>query len=80
MLPTFRQGQIIVCRHRTDELTIGDIVVFRHNNVDKIKRIARIEEQKVYVLGDNGQASSDSRHFGWLDREVVVGKIIWPKP
>ncbi|HIP50018.1 MAG TPA: signal peptidase I [Candidatus Pacebacteria bacterium] len=44
-------------------------------------RKAVLGEDEYYVLGDNRPASSDSRSFGPLKREDVIGKVIlraWP--
>lgn len=35
-----------------------------------------VPEGKVYLLGDNYGASQDSRHFGPVDFESIVGKVL----
>ncbi|TET53363.1 MAG: signal peptidase I [Actinobacteria bacterium] len=40
-----------------------------------------LEENKVFVLGDNGYNSEDSREFGPVKANTIVGKVkyvIWP--
>lgn len=45
-----------------------------------IKRISLTDPLKgVYVVGDNAQASTDSRSFGWLQPDEVIAKVIWPR-
>jgi len=39
-----------------------------------VKRVAKVEPNCITVLGDNPQVSLDSRQFGCLPRENVVGK------
>ena len=64
-------------RRRTP--TVGDIVMISHDGLEKIKRIARQEHGRIYVLGDNPAASTDSRSFGWIGEEQVLGVLHWPK-
>jgi hypothetical protein len=65
--------------HRHRQPKVGDIVMISHNGLEKIKRIARYEHGKVYLLGDNPASSTDSRSFGWLDEAEVRGVLYWPK-
>lgn len=76
MLPTLRPGSIVIARRRFFRLRPGDVVIIRHDNTEKIKRLATVDMTQVTVLGDNPAASTDSRHFGPLPRTVVIGKVI----
>ncbi len=78
MLPTFRHGQVVLGNADTSKVRVGDVVVVEHEGLEKIKRIADVQGDHIYVLGDNPGASSDSRVFGWLERSLVRAKIIWP--
>lgn len=78
MLPVLPPGTIVYGWRWFRKLKPGDVVIFLHNDKEKIKRIDRIEDGRVYVLGDHAEASTDSRHFGWLDIEDVLAKVIWP--
>jgi phage repressor protein C with HTH and peptisase S24 domain len=78
MLPTLRAGQVVVF-HRRRQATVGDIVMVSHDGLEKIKRIARQEHGRIYLLGDNPAGSTDSRNFGWLGEEQVLGVLYWPK-
>lgn len=77
MLPTLRPGQMVVFT-RARKPQVGDIVMISHDGLEKIKRIARIEHGRVYVLGDNPAASTDSRSFGWIGEEYIIGILKWP--
>jgi nickel-type superoxide dismutase maturation protease len=57
----------------------GDVVVVRHNGREKIKRLHSMQDDQVFLLGDNPPHSTDSRHFGWLSASVIVGKVVWPR-
>lgn len=78
MLPVLRPEQLVLIR-RVRKAQVGDIIMIRHSGIDKIKRLIANDGNSIYVLGDNPGASTDSRHFGWLDQTVIVGRIIWPR-
>ena len=45
------------------------------------RRVVKIPEGKLLMLGDNRNRSRDSRYWGLLDRDRVLGKamfIFWP--
>jgi len=78
MVPTLKAGQLVVGRQKR-ELSVGDVVIASHNGIEKIKRIEKQQGDRIYLLGDNRSASTDSRNFGWLPLETVVAKVVWPK-
>ncbi len=57
----------------------GQVVVLEHDGIEKIKRVEKIEDDKVFVLGDHPLASTDSRHFGWLPKNLIKAVIVWPR-
>lgn len=80
MSPKLRPGQILLAspllrRH----LRPGQVVIFEHQGKEKIKRIERVEGSKLFLIGDNLQNSTDSRHYGWLTSRDVIAKVVWPK-
>jgi phage repressor protein C with HTH and peptisase S24 domain len=79
MLPVLRSGQLVAATALFKKLTPGTVVVIRHNDLEKIKRVQKVKKDSIFVIGDNPLASTDSRSFGWLDVESVIGKIIWPR-
>jgi nickel-type superoxide dismutase maturation protease len=79
MAPMLQPGQLIVATSVFKRLRPGQVVVLRKNNKELIKRIERVESDKVFVIGDNPAASTDSRQFGWLDMDTVVALVIRPK-
>ncbi len=57
----------------------GDLVVVRDPRRPDRLLIKRIDSEAGpdgwLVLGDNPQSSTDSRHFGPVGRELIVGKV-----
>jgi type IV secretory pathway protease TraF len=80
MLPTFEPGQLVVAVAPIRAIEIGDVVMVKHEGLEKIKRVAQLRaEGELYLLGDNPLTSIDSRRFGWLPTSQVRGKVIWPR-
>lgn len=76
MLPTFKPNNIVVGIWPY-QIKIGDVVIFHHEGMDKIKRIKDLDTDRVYLVGDNIADSTDSRDFGWLDRSHIRAKVLW---
>jgi signal peptidase I len=59
----------------------GDLVVLREPDAHltfAVKRVARLEPNgDVIVHGDNLNVSRDSREFGPVPRELIVGRVIF---
>ncbi|HXZ82561.1 MAG TPA: S26 family signal peptidase [Acidimicrobiales bacterium] len=78
MLPTLCDGDRLAVR-RTQRAAPGELVVF----VDPegsgrliVKRAVAVTPSEVVVAGDNGGASRDSRHYGAVHVESLVG-VAW---
>jgi phage repressor protein C with HTH and peptisase S24 domain len=78
MAPALQPGRIVV-GGRFVRLKTGDIVVIRHDGIEKIKRVTAINETGIFVEGDNRAYSTDSRHFGWIPMVNVRAKVWWPR-
>lgn len=78
MEPTLTEGQVVLASGLIP-LRLSTVVVLRHAGIEKIKRIDKLENGTVFVTGDNPAASTDSRHFGALPAEVVIGTVFWPR-
>ncbi|MBI3984360.1 MAG: S26 family signal peptidase [Candidatus Levybacteria bacterium] len=57
---------------------INDIVVFKDSKGKVfIKRIEKINKGKYFMLGENKKDSFDSRKFGEIVRNQILGKFIY---
>ena len=59
----------------------GDVILFHAKGDEKIVLVKRIHEivyskgrAYYYVLGDNANNSTDSRHFGLIPDSLVIGR------
>jgi nickel-type superoxide dismutase maturation protease len=81
MAPRLGSGKLVLASPLLRKLKPGQVVILEHHGKEKIKRIERIDKAKgqLYVIGDNLKASSDSRHFGWITKKSVRGRVFWPR-
>jgi phage repressor protein C with HTH and peptisase S24 domain len=78
MLPSLRPSQLVLAVRFLHTHT-GDVVVVKHDNLEKIKRIGRYDSGQIFLVGDNPEHSTDSRSFGWLPETAIVAKVVWPR-
>ena len=89
MEPALKEGRIVIGRRmrpqeNAGQLRPGTVVILRHEGLEKIKRLTAVRMSaaggiEVEVRGDNAEASTDSRSFGWLSASVILAVIIWPR-
>lgn len=81
MRPTLRPGQRVLVDPRAYARRVpalGDIVVARHpfrREVHLVKRVARVDGDRVFLAGDNPAESTDSRTLGGFLPERIVGRV-----
>lgn len=81
MAPTLRAGDFLLVS-KTQNFLIGDLVVVNQNESKLVKRVVDEDLGQVWLSGDNVKESNDSRNFGWVDKNQIVGKVIfcyWPR-
>jgi phage repressor protein C with HTH and peptisase S24 domain len=84
MAPTFNDGDwLLVWYSSRIAIRIGLLVVLRRPLDARaeaaslfIKRVAGIAGTFVTVHGDNKDASTDSRQWGDIPREEIIGRVI----
>ena len=88
MLPHLRDGDIVFFKKykkNKSKLKNGEIIIFNHplQNKKLIKRINSVDQNNIEVLGDNIEFSEDSKKFGLIKNENIIGivtsKLIFPK-
>jgi nickel-type superoxide dismutase maturation protease len=42
-----------------------------------IKRVGAVDAAGIEVLGDNADASTDSRQFGLVERRAILGRVVY---
>ncbi len=78
MSPKLPAGSLLLATQLFRVLHPGEVVIIEHDGKQKVKRIERIEDNKLFVVGDNLEFSNDSRQFGWLEIDQIIAKVIWP--
>ena len=76
MEPTIKEGDYVVINCWYEKVEVGDIVVIIHDTKPFVKRLEKVRSSKIFVVGDNREASKDSRHMGWLKSKDIIGKVL----
>jgi phage repressor protein C with HTH and peptisase S24 domain len=76
MSPGLNQDSLIAVL-KSKRYKVGDVVGFKLNDQVLIKRVCKINDSLVYVLGDNPNNSLDSRKLGWINQDSIVFKLIF---
>ncbi len=82
MLPQLYPGDEILVNlkaYQNQSPQPGDIVVAQHpynTHVRIVKRVtAVLEDGSCFLTGDNPAESTDSRMFGWMSSQQILGKV-----
>ncbi|MEE9592801.1 MAG: nickel-type superoxide dismutase maturation protease [Thermoplasmata archaeon] len=81
MEPTLREGDQVIASplpYLLGRPSVGDLVVLRHpyENRFLVKRISEVDGSRISIVGDNRRHSTDSRDFGPVSPEHIVGKVL----
>jgi len=77
MLPILKPGQDVLVWCWFVKLKVGDLVAFKKDGKGMIKRIESFNGRGIFVSGDNESGSTDSRTFGPIKKNQIIGKVIW---
>lgn len=77
MFPTLKKGQDILSINWFYKPKVGDIVIIKQEGKEMVKRVQKMDGRRVFVTGDNKDESTDSRHFGSIKMDQVVGKVVY---
>tara|TARA_B100001250_G_scaffold395326_1_gene400106 strand:+ start:802 stop:1071 length:270 start_codon:yes stop_codon:yes gene_type:complete len=82
MHPTIREGDLVIYKPfdpNKESLKKGYIVVLNNplrNEELIVKRVSNKRSNAIELRGDNEQASSDSRQFGFINQTEIIGIVI----
>ncbi len=83
MSPLYSDGDILIVdiyAYNEKYPSVDDIIVFKHPYIMDflmVKKIAEIRDDgRLFVIGVNPAYSTDSRSFGTISQEAVLGKVI----
>jgi len=83
MAPTLRDGErvwIELGAYRREPPRPGDVVLVRHPyraDLRLVKRVVAVGTAgRIELAGDNPEESTDSRDFGPVPRDLVLGRVL----
>ena len=80
MLPTYGPRQIHVVWKGKGDVKPGDTVIAVNPQGSVVcKRVKQMDATNVWIYGDNPDVSYDSRHHGPIQRDALMGRIIYTK-
>ncbi len=80
MEPTIKNQQHVLISkipYFFSEPSVKEIVAFKKNQKILVKRIVRKTGDKYFLAGDNSKDSLDSRSFGFILKNDILGKVIY---
>lgn len=79
MVPVLPPGTMIYGWRWFRQLKPQKVIVFSHDDKEAVKRIDKIEEESLFVLGDHPETSNDSRQYGNIPIAEVKSVVVWPR-
>ena len=79
MVPALAPGERVLVRYGS-RFALGDVVLVDRGDRVDVKRVVRVEDGHIFVQGDNEAVSTDSRHYGAVNRSDIVARVVWRLP
>lgn len=79
MLPVLPPGTLIIGLRWLRKPRAQRVAVFDVNGREVVKRIARVEDAELFIVGDHAVASTDSRQYGTVPTEQLLATVIYPR-
>lgn len=79
MYPTIESDDISLFDISTKNIVAGKVYMFTINGEILVKRLQKFNDEKdsLFFVGDNKSASIDSRHFGMIPVDDVIGQYLF---
>lgn len=75
MLPTLKPEQLIIASSLSRPRK-GSIVIANISGLEVIKRVDEIKRDDYWLISDNLNAGTDSRHYGPINKKQIIGTCI----
>lgn len=76
-----KNGEIFVDGKKLDDPLVRKIYYYNRGDFGEEGKAIKVPENSYFVLGDNSVSSRDSRYWGFVDKNLVLGNAIliyWP--
>lgn len=78
MKPYLHDGDVVLGWRRLPRE--GDVAIVSQGDRQVIKRVSSIKRGRYYLVGDNAEESTDSRHYGHVGKKDILGTIMFVLP
>ena len=79
MIPTYRPGDRVFVKYGAT-YSVGDIVLSDFKERIDIKRIVKIDDDQIFIQGDNSAVSIDSRQYGAVKSSRILARVLFRLP
>jgi len=77
MSPTLEDGDYVITK-KPRLYQAGLLYVINHSDLGRIiKRMDRIDTERCFFTGDNPKASTPASLIGTVEKNRIVGQVIW---